>query len=137
MSAPISEAKRKKIIADYVELGSYKAVARRHNCSDATVRKYVLADKDTLAICAQKNEMDTQSLLQYMDSKKGKIQAFFDIFSDNISNKELVDKLNLKEQATVFGIIWDKACNPATNININKDTGIEIKLPDNIKDYAE
>ena len=46
MAARLTDKQKKKIIADYVELGSYSAVARKHKISDKTVKSVVLSDPE-------------------------------------------------------------------------------------------
>lgn len=42
----LTDAEKKKIIADYVESGSYRATARNNGVSDDTVKRIVLSDKE-------------------------------------------------------------------------------------------
>ena len=37
MAARLTDKQKKKIIADYVQLGSYNAVAKKHKIADSTV----------------------------------------------------------------------------------------------------
>ena len=42
MAARLTDKQKKKIIADYVELGSYNAVAKIHGVSRQTVKKHCI-----------------------------------------------------------------------------------------------
>ena len=42
MAARLTDKQKKKIVADYLELGSYNATAKRNNVSDTTVKRIVL-----------------------------------------------------------------------------------------------
>lgn len=39
MAARLTDKQKKKIVADYVELGSYNATAKRNGVSDGTVKR--------------------------------------------------------------------------------------------------
>lgn len=41
MAARLTDKQKKKIIADYVQLGSYRAAARLNKVSDGTVKRIV------------------------------------------------------------------------------------------------
>ena len=47
MAARLTDKQKKKIIADYVELGSYNAVARKHGVSNHTVKRIALGEAET------------------------------------------------------------------------------------------
>ena len=59
-----------KIIADYAELGSYRAVARKHRISDGTVKRICERDPETTQNIAQKKNENTADILAFMDGKK-------------------------------------------------------------------
>ena len=48
MAARLTDRQKKKIIADYVQLGSYNAVAKKHKVADTTVKRVVLSDPEIL-----------------------------------------------------------------------------------------
>lgn len=54
MAKHLTDRQRKKIIADYVECGSYNAVAKKHKVSATTVKNTVLKDKNSVEKCEQK-----------------------------------------------------------------------------------
>ena len=47
MAKHLTDRQKKKIIADYAELGSYRAVARKHKVSDGTVKRICKRDPET------------------------------------------------------------------------------------------
>ena len=70
MAARLTDKKKKKIIADYMELGSYAATARKHKVSDRTVKAVVLADPETARKYEQKKEQNTTDILAHMEKRK-------------------------------------------------------------------
>ena len=50
----LTDRQKKKIVADYVQLQSYRAAAKLNDVSDATVKKVVKEDPESARLCAQK-----------------------------------------------------------------------------------
>ena len=71
MAARLTDKQKKKIIADYVQIRSYNAVAKLNGVSANTVKNIVLSQSaDFAEKCEQKNEENTQDILSYMDNQK-------------------------------------------------------------------
>ena len=49
----LTDKQKKKIVADYVQLQSYRATAKLNDVSDATVKKVVKEDPESARLCAQ------------------------------------------------------------------------------------
>lgn len=71
MAARLTDKRKKKIIADYVQLGSYNAVSKINGVSATTVKNVVLKSADFVEKCEQKKEENTADILTYMESQKG------------------------------------------------------------------
>ena len=54
MAARLTDKKKKKIVADYLESGSYRATAKKNGVSDNTVKRIVLDCGDFEQKVAQK-----------------------------------------------------------------------------------
>lgn len=107
----LTDKQRKQLIADYVECGSYNAVAKKYKVSATTVKKWVLKDTDSVKKCEDKKEQNTQEMLKFLDSISSDQQEIV-----KLSLKALKTKLkqpdlftSVKDIVTVFGIIYDKA----------------------------
>ena len=59
MAARLTDKQKKKIIADYVQLGSYNAVSKINGVSATTVKNIVLKSADFVEKCEQKKEENT------------------------------------------------------------------------------
>ena len=77
MAARLTDKQKKKIIADYVQLGSYNAVSKINGVSATTVKNIVLKSADFVEKCEQKKEENTADILAYMDSQKGVVLLCF------------------------------------------------------------
>ena len=71
MAARLTDKQKKKIIADYVQLGSYNATAKVNGVSLNTVKKIVQGNADIAEMCNEKKEQNTVDILAYMESQKG------------------------------------------------------------------
>lgn len=108
MAARLTDKQKKKIIADYMENGSYRATARMNGVSDDTVRRVVLSDDEILQKAAQKKEQNTMDMLAYMDSRKEQAQGVIDDYLKALANPEKIEAAKLSEIATALGIVVDK-----------------------------
>ena len=71
MAARLTDKQKKKIVADYLELGSYNAVSKIHGISRQTVKNVVLSSTDIGQKLQQKKDENTTDILAYMESKRG------------------------------------------------------------------
>lgn len=108
----LTDELKKKIIADYVQNGNLRETARMNgNISPNTVKKIVNENKEFEHICTQKQQENTKDILEYMSSNYEKQKKVIDLSLDAMINKlESNDMFtSLKDIATVYGIIFDKA----------------------------
>ena len=124
MAGRLTDKKRKQVIADYVECGSYNAVAKKHKISATTVKRAVLSDSESVRKCEQKKAENELDMLAYLDSRKSKAQTFVDLCFDALLNKEKIDKAQLSQITTAMGTVIDKFA-PKDGGN-TKDEGVTI-----------
>lgn len=108
MAARLTDAQKKKIVADYAEIGSYATVGRMNGVSDKTVKAIVKSDPETSRISEQKKKQNTLDMLQYMNDRRKKAQKVMDIYLEALSDPEKIKNASLSQIATAFGIIIDK-----------------------------
>ena len=70
MAARLTDRQKKKILADYTQIGSYNAVAKINGVSDKTVRNLVLKNPDITEKYEQKKEQNTTDILDYMERQR-------------------------------------------------------------------
>lgn len=107
----LSDKQRKKIIADFTNIQNYSEVARMNNVTDTTVKRIVSNNKEILKKIEQKKEENTKDILEYMDSIYDKQKNIIDLslsaLEEKLKNPDMFT--NVKDIATVYGVIFDKA----------------------------
>lgn len=115
MAKHLTDAKKKQIIADYVECENYSEVARKHKVSKDTVRR--LSNRTDIVKKAQeKKEQNTRDMLEYLDQKRDTAFKFIDKAFEEMCKEEKIEKTSIINLATAIGIVIDKY----SNANINK-----------------
>lgn len=107
MAAHLTDKQKKMIIADYVELGSYNAVAKKHGIADSTVKRAVCSDPGTTKKAEQKKKQNTLDMLAFMESRKQKTQDIIDQLLDSMPDK--IERASLVQLATAYGVLIDKS----------------------------
>ena len=109
----LTNKERKKILADYINNNNYRETARINNVAVNTVKNIVLAQdsKEFAKICTQKKEEETKDILKYMDSIYEKQKNIIDLSLSALEEKLKKPDMftNVKDIATVYGVIFDKA----------------------------
>lgn len=113
MASRLKDEEKKKILADYIETSNYRETARINNVSDDTVRRLVAENEDDVKQkLAQKKQENTISTLEYMQEQHEAKKRILDKLLRSIELKaediENIDKMNIKDLATAYGIILDK-----------------------------
>ena len=112
MAKRLTDQKKKKIIADYIETQNYSETARMNNVTDFTVKKYVMEKEDVVKELEQKKQQNTLDTLDYIQSLKEKktriLNLLLNAIEEKTKDKENKIKQNVKDLATAYGIILDK-----------------------------
>ena len=108
MAKHLTDKQKKRIIADYAELGTYAAVARKHRVSVDTVKRTVLRDPETAKKTKEKKEQNTADILLYMDGKKQDVSEIISLYLEELKKPEKLSKASVQSIATSLGIIIDK-----------------------------
>lgn len=111
--AKLTDKEKKKIIADYINNGNFSETARMNGVDKSTVKRLCDSgyDKDFQQKATEKKEENTKDILQYMDKIVEKQKRIIDLSLDALETKlEKPDMfMSVKDIATVYGIIFDKA----------------------------
>lgn len=107
----LTDKQKKKIIADYIESQNYTQTGIKNHVDTETVRRVVKADKDFAMKSERKKEQDTKDILEYMDDIKEKQKRIIDLSLQALEDKLVSPDMftNVKDIATVYGVIFDKA----------------------------
>ena len=132
--ARLTDIKKKKIIADYLELGSYNAVAKLNDVSNKTVKRIVDECPEMSRNVQLKKEQNTADILRYMESQR-------DIVCSIIGKglKVLNDEDKLREAApsqitTALGTLIDKWASISEN---SEQETAEDGLSKSLRELAE
>lgn len=108
MAARLTDKQKKKIIADYVQMGSYNAVAKKNGVSPHTVKKFVDGNKEIAEMCQQKKEENTADILEYMERQKSDVCEVLKICLSELKNPNKYEKVQPQQIATTMAILIDK-----------------------------
>lgn len=108
MAARLTDQQRKKIIADYVETGSYRSTARKYKISESTVRRLVSKEPETARKAAQKKEENTAAVLEYMEGKKDVVCEIIGKGLEVLNSPDKLAEANPSQITTALGTLIDK-----------------------------
>lgn len=106
--AKLSDRQHKQMIARYAETNNLHQVAREFGVSVTTVKRHISGDEKTLRIVMQKKEENTQDILSFMESRKGKVFDILDKIIEAMGDDEKIRRTGLQSLATAYGIVIDK-----------------------------
>lgn len=87
MAARLTDKQKKKIVADYLELGSYNATAERNGVCGHTVKRLVSECPEISEKLEQKKEENTADILAYMEAQKNRVCEIIDISLEVLPDK--------------------------------------------------
>jgi hypothetical protein len=109
--AKLTDSEKQKIVADYVENQNYSETGRMNNVSDKTVKRVIDSIPDVVEKVERKKEENTKDILEYMDKIYDKQKSIIDLSLSALEEKLKSPDMfmNVKDIATVYGVIFDKA----------------------------
>ena len=108
MAARLTDKQKKKIIADYVELGSYNAVARKHKVSATTVKNIVQSDRESVGKCEDKKTENSRSIISHMESKRDVVNEIITKGLEVLNSPEKLKEATPNQITTALGTLIDK-----------------------------
>lgn len=108
MANRLTDRQRKKIVADYLELGSYNAVAKIHGVSRQTVKNIVTSDTEIGRKLQQKKAENTADILAYMESQRGLVCEIIGKGLAVLNNEEKLREATPAQITTALGTLIDK-----------------------------
>lgn len=135
MAARLTDRQKKKILADYLESGNYRATARKNKVNASTVKRIVEASDDFEQKAAQKKEEVAADVLAYMDVHKNLVCAFIGKGLETLNDPDKLASANLSQITTAMGTLIDKwamiGASPADTI---KDDALSQSLREMAED---
>lgn len=108
MAARLTDKQKKKIVADYLELGSYRAAGRQNGVADGTVKRVVEECGDIEQKVAQKKDENTADILAYMESKRGVVCEIIEKGLAALNDPEKLAEASPAQITTALGTLIDK-----------------------------
>lgn len=133
MAKRLTDKQRKKIIADYIELGSFNAVAKLHGVSRQTVKTICDSDRQTGQKLQCKKEQNTADLLEHMEQKRDKVCSIMDKYLDALLDDEKIAKATPAQLTTALGTLIDKFTMSTSKV----EQMVEDALTKALKEEAE
>lgn len=134
MAARLTDRQKKKILADYVQLGSYNATAKINGVSATTVKNIALANADFVEKCERKKEENTTDILAYMESQKNVVCEIIGKGLAALNAPEKLAEATPSQITTALGTLIDKwaiiSGSPA-------DTAKDDALSQSLRELAE
>lgn len=108
MANRLTDKQKKKIVADYLELGSYNATANRNGVSNHTVKRVVLEVPDLSKKVEQKKAENTADVLAYMESQRGLVCEIIGKGLAVLNDEEKLREATPAQITTALGTLIDK-----------------------------
>ena len=134
MAARLTDKQKKKIVADYLESGSYRATAKKNGVSDNTVKRIVIDCGDFEQKVAQRKEENTADILAYMESQKGIVCEILEKGLAALNSPEKLAEASPSQITTALGTLIDKW---AMISGGPSDTAKEDELSKSLREMAE
>lgn len=108
MANRLTDKQKKKIVADYLELGSYNATANRNGVSNHTVKRVVLEVPEISQKVKQKKAENTADILAYMESQRGLVCEIIGKGLAVLNDEEKLREATPAQITTALGTLIDK-----------------------------
>ena len=106
--AKLTDKQRKKIIADRADGATLRALARKYNVSDTTIRRTLQNNPEAAEKVAQKKAENTAAVLAHMDKKQKTVCGLIDLYLDALTREAKLNRASVRDIATALGIVIDK-----------------------------
>lgn len=107
MAARLTDRQKKKIVADYMSVESYNAVAKMNGVSKDTVKRIIQNCEDFAQKAKEKKEQNTIDILSYMESRRDQVCEILQTGLDVLPEKIMAAK-SASEVTTAIGTLIDK-----------------------------
>ena len=128
MAARLTDRQKKKILADYVQLGSYNATAKAHGVSRQTVKNIVDANGQIRQELQQKKEENTADILAYMESQKDIVCQIIGKGLAVLNDPDKLAEATPSQITTALGTLIDKWTQVQGNAADETATGV-VQMP--------
>lgn len=134
MAARLTDKQKKKIVADYLELGSYRAAGRKNKVADGTVKRIVMECGDFEQKMEQKKAENTADVLAYMESRRGIVCEIIEKGLMALNSEDKLADASPAQITTALGTLIDKWASVSSG---PADTAKEDELSKSLREMAE
>lgn len=108
MAARLTDRQKKKIIADYIQLGSYSGAGKLNGVARQTVKRIVMENADVSKKIQKKKEENTADIIDYMDKQRKDVCEVLGICLDELKKEGRYEKISPQQIAKTMAISIDK-----------------------------
>lgn len=108
MAARLTDKQKRKIIADYLETGSYRATAKINGVADGTVKRIVLECGDIEQKIEDKKEQNKKDIIAYMEGKRDIVCEILGKGLDALNSPDKLADASPAQITTALGTLIDK-----------------------------
>lgn len=108
MAARLTDKQKRKIVADYLETGSYRATAKINGVADGTVKRIVLECGDIEQKIEDKKEQNKKDIIAYMEEKRDIVCEILGKGLDALNSPDKLADASPAQITTALGTLIDK-----------------------------
>ena len=108
MANRLTDKQKKKIVADYLELGSYNATAKLNGTSSRTVKRVLAEVPEIPEKVKQKKAENTADILAYMERQRGLVCEIIGKGLAVLNDEEKLREATPAQITTALGTLIDK-----------------------------
>ena len=128
MAARLTDKKKKKIVADYLESQSINTAAKMNGVSWDSAKKAIQESGDVEKKLEEKKKQNTADILEYMESRKGQICEIIQKGLDALNKPGKLDDASPAQISTMIGTLLDKAAQYTSNGTISQDMAEDNRM---------
>ena len=128
MAARLTDKRKKKIVADYLESQSVNTAAKMNGVSWDSAKKAIEEAGDIEKKKKEKKEQNTADILEYMESRKGLICEIIQKGLDALNKPGKLDEASPAQISTMIGTLLDKAAQYTNNGTISPDMAEDNRI---------
>ena len=129
MAARLTDKRKKKIIADYLETESYNATAKKNGVCGQTVRRVIEESQNITEKFKVKKEQNDADILAYMESQRGLVCEIIQKGLNALNSPEKLADATPAQITTALGTLIDKFTMVRNLAEKTEDSGV-IMMPE-------
>lgn len=129
MAARLTDKRKKKIIADYLETESYNATAKKNGVCGQTVRRVIEESQNITEKFKVKKEQNDADILAYMESQRSLVCEIIQKGLNALNSPEKLADATPAQITTALGTLIDKFTMVRNLTEKTEDSGV-IMMPE-------